>query len=102
MKSKICPFCGKEFSSGASYRVHKSRYHRGEMAAEEQDYKYTMDNTSTDEPHVVLEDSELETASVEDNESEEKSGPGWLLGLGGIAVAAILLFFFGRYGGGRR
>ena len=56
MKSRICPFCGKEFNSGASYRVHKSRYHRGEIAAEEQDYKYTMDNATTDEPQVVLED----------------------------------------------
>lgn len=102
MKNRICPFCGKEFSSGASYRVHKSRYHRGETAAEEQDYKYTMDNATTDEPQVVLEDAEPETVSVEDDESKEKSGPGWLLGLGGIAVAVILLFFFGRYGGGRR
>lgn len=102
MKSRICPFCGKEFNSGASYRVHKSRYHRGEIAAEEQDYKYTMDNATTDEPQVVLEDAEPETVSVEDDESKEKSGPGWLLGLGGIAVAVILLFFFGRYGGGRR
>ena len=51
---------------------------------------------------VVLEDAEPETASVEDDESEEKSGPGWLLGLGGIAAAVILLFFFGRYGGGQQ
>ena len=102
MATRSCPFCGKEFSSGASYRVHKSRYHRGETAAEEQDYKYTMDNTTTDELLAVLEDAEPETASVDDGELEENSGPGWLLGLGGIAAATILLFFFGRYGGGRR
>ena len=102
MATRSCPFCEKEFGSGASYRVHKSRYHRDETAAEEQDYRYTMNNATTDEPQTVPEDTEPETVSVEDNESEEKSGPSWLLGLGEIAVAVILLFFFGRYGGGRR
>ena len=100
MKSKICPFCGKEFSSGASYRVHKSRYHRGETAAEEQNHEDTMDNVLADGTRTVKEDTEPETTSDDIETTEEESGSGWLLGLGGIALGVILLFLFGKHGGG--
>lgn len=94
MTTKICPFCGREFSSGNSYRVHKSKYHRGESVEQASD---TID-MSESEPQVIEEPAQESPSESEEPEERSGSGLDWLLGLGGLA-GLLLLFFLGRGGG---
>lgn len=102
MEKRMCPFCGKEFSSDASYRVHKSRYHRGETAAEKRNHEDIIDEVQENETPTIKEDTTSETTSDNMEATEEESGSGWLWVVGGIAATLITLFFFGRYGGGQQ
>ncbi len=102
MESRTCEFCSKSFKNGNSYRVHKSRYHRGETATEKRNHEDTIDKVQENETPTIKENATSETTSDNMEATEEESGFGWLWRLGGIAVAITLLFFFGRYGGGRQ
>lgn len=82
MTQRLCPFCGKEFSSGASYRVHKSRYHHGEQELEEQ-------NVAKNE---TCEKESPEHNEIEPTEEGSESDWIWLVGLGGLALLIMLIF----------
>ena len=96
--SRVCPFDGKEFSSGASYRVHKSKYHRGESLPQQQS-ELPEEKPVTETPVIEeLANPEKDIDEQEKTEEHSDAGWGWLLGLGGLA-GLLLLIFLGRGGG---
>jgi hypothetical protein len=95
--TRNCEICDTEYKSGASYRVHKSRYHRPNNVND--------DVTKTEEPLVEIK-QEAENApesTPTPNPSPRKPtevkprGSGnndWLV-VGGAVVAVVLAIFFG-------
>ncbi len=104
MSIRICPFDGKEFKSGASYRVHKSRFHRGQALPEPESEPVEQAATVSDAAPVVeslpAEDRPSD-GSREIAERHSSSSWGWL-GLGGAVLAIILVVLFRRRGGGQQ
>lgn len=109
MTSRTCPFCGKGFSNGASYRVHKSKYHRCESLPQQQS-ELPEEKPITTVPVIksLAESETVEEPKTSSNrEVEEKhsdSGWGWiaLLVIGLVAAPAILPLLFKRGGGGQQ
>ena len=98
MANRICPFDGKEFSSGASYRVHKSKYHRGESLPQQQS-ELPEEKPVTETPVIEeLASPERDISKQEEVEEHSGFGWGWAAGLGGLALF-LLLLYFGRRGG---
>lgn len=101
MVARTCEICGKEYSSGASYRVHKSRYHRN--AVEEQTPKLDGLQQPLETPsNQTSEPEKQEPASTPDPKKAREVGRNrkggsddWLVVAGGGVVAVILLLLFG-------
>lgn len=100
MPSRICERCNKEYSSGASYRVHKSRYHR---------LNSIINDVIKQEEALVQTNSELEktpepSSSSTPNplapKSREVEGRGGsndgLLIAGGVVAVIIAILLGGR------
>lgn len=103
MTERICPFCGKEFSSGASYRVHKSRYHRGQQEPERRAETPVIEESANPEKGVIDREDAGEPQPISSQGIEGSphgSGWGWIAGLGGLALL-VMLILFGR-GGSRK
>lgn len=94
--ARKCEICGTEYSSGASYRVHKSRYHRAE----------TPNSNSKDLPVQITANPESEEHEQEiapeqkksrEAERNRKGGDDWFLAAAsGVAAVILLLLFGGR------
>jgi hypothetical protein len=96
MANRICPFDGKEFSSGNSYRVHKSKKHRGETPPQSNNISVEPAPTieaEVPEPEVIEEPQPASNPEVEEQTEKVGSGSGWIWLIGGVVGLALLFFF---------
>lgn len=100
METSFCSICNRQFKSGGSFRIHKYRYHRQKPIT-----MPIIGEKRIEEPiERIVEEKQPEPDEYSDEEAEivkEKSDSdfGWVLGIGGAILAAILLLIFGREGG---
>jgi len=87
MATRICTICGKEYSSGASYRVHKSRYHRANSV--------TDDEIKLEETLEATVSSNPSSPAPKSREVESRGGNMDVLLIAGGVVAVILAILLG-------
>ena len=100
MPVRICEICQKEFGSGASYRTHKSTYHRPASQPE----AVITETNLTNNPQTSQKESVTKAlVPVEPKQEHEVSRGwsggddwGWLIAAGGAALAIIFMLFGGK------
>ena len=98
MPTRICEICNKEFGSGASYRTHKSVYHRPVPQSEATEVigEQKPDNSTAESKHDYKHEPDPNPEKKDDDqEGKGDDGWGWLLAAGGAAVAIILIILSG-------
>lgn len=94
MPARTCEICGNEYSSGASYRNHKSLKHK-QISEPKTEVLPTVPESNTKESKSESD----QTKPEEKREVKQGSGGGdlgWMVPAGGVIVAIILLLLGGN------
>jgi hypothetical protein len=100
MVARTCEICGKTYSSGASYRTHKSLYHRKQAALEEgAQSQLAVESSVQQKQETTATDTAKEVDSKQDDENNKEGDDwGWIAAGLGLLAAIVIALLTGKGG----